>query len=681
MKKTFYTIILILMSYNSFAQNQILNENDIPKLNSIIKSLEEDVYEKNKTSVYESLPQANANCFLIVTSSPKEFVYALQNAENFQQLADQFPNLQIDKNLLIIKNIYTDYKKEKKLEIKSFEIKNNRNHLVSLKFSDSLNQNTIKYFYSSRTGKTKNTTTIFGFYLNNNFKSVSIPEKYADWLHYTDILVKPETKLFLGEEKSSSEGFSSTRTIIDSLVTYYELKTKKPPYKKEQDYISRSKDLDAWQSKKQLYADSLFKKDNQFKKLLNEALVYAEKNKVSNRDLEDFTSYLISKERALNLMRQNQQVGSGSYDNSPITQQKRIANLAAQTQNWEVFIQSFLNVMNDNVSRVANSNIASNARETYINELSKLDLDLNKILMGSNLRIEDTINNHYFSDGSKIAKAYASLDADYQQYFEKTIHEILSNKSMDAFNKLHFYNTYSYYQYFLEDSLKIKSVENNIANLIPLLPDEIKSRLENPNKQLQDLLHKEKKELDKFEISYSIIANVYSYSYAGDCWQADLVDKGTNGKIIYDLTMPIGEIITPLNNFLVKKNDLKSRVESHQFLQKILNTNKENQLYIEFTDDKSFANYRETVTSEIPKELASKLDFNDAISLYIMNAKRNYVRYVLLKNNNLLVLGIPKDFTLPGYSFEDLMTEKKDSFFSTSYKSFKLFNHKGKMLN
>lgn len=684
MKKTIYIFILTLISFNGYSQNQILNEKDIPKLNSIIKSLEEDVYKKNKTSVYESLPQATANYFKIITNKPNEFLNSLNYAENFEQLVKENPSLQIDRDLLIIKNVGVNYKKEKKIKVKSFEIGKSKNHLIEINYTDSLNNNKIKFLYSIHKEtqiKNKYASIIQGFYLNNNFKSVLIPEKYADWIQYTDIMVEPETKLFLGEDRPSSKGFDFTINIIDSLVSYYELKTNKPPYKKDQDYISQSKELDAWQSKKQVYADSLFKNDKQFKKILNKALKYAEKNKISNGDLEDFTAYLISKEKALNLMRQNQQVGSCSFDNNPITQQKRIANLAAQTQNWGVFIKSFLNVMNDKVSRVANSNIASEARETYINELLKLDLDLNKILMGSNLRIEDKINNHYFSDGRKIAKVYASLDADHQQYFENTIQEILSNKAMDAFNKLHFYNTYNYYQYFLNDSLEIKRVEKNIANLIPFLPDEIKSRIENPNKQLYDLLHKEKKELDKFEIKYSRIANIYSFSYGGDCWQAELVDKGTNGKIIYNLTMPIGEMITPLNNFLVKKSELKSRVENHQFLQKILNISKENNLHIEFTADKSFANYQKKITSEIPKELASKLDFNDAISLYIMNDKRNYVRYVLLKNNNLLVLGIPKYFTLPGYSFEDLITEKKDSFLSTSYKSFKLFNNKGEMLN
>ncbi|MGY0408048.1 MAG: hypothetical protein ACWIPJ_06800 [Polaribacter sp.] len=93
------------------------------------------------------------------------------------------------------------------------------------------------------------------------------------------------------------------------------------------------------------------------------------------------------------------------------------------------------------------------------------------------------------------------------------------------------------------------------------------------------------------------------------------------------------------------------------------------------------ANYKNKVTEEMPKDLTSALDFNNAISLYISFPNRKYVRFVLLNNGNLLTLNIPKGFELPGYKFEELMTKEEKSFLSTSYQSFKLFDEKGKMLN
>lgn len=680
MTKPFYILLSLLISGNVFCQNSIISGSDIPKLDSIINDLERN-YSKSETPNFYSLPQTSATYFEIITKAPNIFLTELKKADNLEQLKNKFKGLQVDNELLVVKNIYSDYKKEKKLEIKSFEIENNQNHGIKLSYSDSLNQNDIKHFYSSYTNKKDNITTIRGFYLNNEFKSIDIPKILSDWINYTDNIVKPETSIFYDNGDKSNEFRAYKRTIIDSLVNYYELKTNKPPYKKEQDFIIRRKELDEWQSKKEKFADSLYTNDRNFKNLLLGALDYAEINKVSNGDLEDFTAQLISRRRALELMRQNRQVGTCSFDNGPIVQQKRIASLASETQNWNVFIKSFLNIMNDNVSRNANSNIASNARKTYIEELAKLDINIDKILLGSNVRIDDTIKTHYFSDGSKIAKAYANLNSDKQEYFKNTTFEIIKDKEIDAFNKLHFYNTLKNYQYFVKDSIKKIQLEKDIGNLIPFLPKEIKSRIENPNKQLYDLLFREKRGLDSFDIKSSLIANVYSYSFDGDCWQAELIDKNSDGKIIYDLTMAIGEEITPLQNFIDKKNELKSRVEQHSFLQQIINQNGENQVYIKFTTDKSFANNRNRVTEDIPKELIDKLDFDNAISLYVSFPKRKYVRFVLLENGNILVLGIPKGFELLDYKFEELMTQEEKSFLSTSYKSFKLFDENGKMLN
>jgi len=333
------------------------------------------------------------------------------------------------------------------------------------------------------------------------------------------------------------------------------------------------------------------------------------------------------------------------------------------------------------VARVANSNIATNARKTYVEELRKLDLEIDKILLGSNLRIKDDTKKHYFSDGSKVAKAYANLSPDHQSYFENILEEILSNPSVDAFNKLHFYNTYNNYRYFLKDSLKQQQVKDNINQLIPLLPEVIKSRIENPNKQLYDLLYQEKEELDQFQIESSVISRIWSYSYGGECWMARLLDKGINETIGYSLTMPIGEEITPLKNFLDKKNELKSRVENHSFLQKIVNDKSESKLYISFTKDKSFANHRNKVIARLPKTLAAKLDFNNAISLYLSYPRLKQVRFILFANGELLVLRIPEGFEMLGFQFEDLNTDTEESIFKSSYESYKLFSVNGEMLN
>ncbi|WP_130733255.1 hypothetical protein [Flavobacterium sp. J27] len=676
MKNLKYFFFLVFFSNTLFSQEEIINEENISKLNTIIK-LKEKKYKKGLTPIFNAIPQATGSFFKIVIKKNDDFLSMLHKCKNIDELANKFPDLQIDKDLLLIKSNYTNYDKKKLLVINSFEIENNNSHSITMNFSDSLNNNSSNLFYVCYTNEKKNESVIQGFILNENFKIKKIPVKYADFIKYTDAIVKPETIIFFDNKK---ENLIHQKTILDSLVKYFEIKTNKPSYVKE-NYLLSMKDLQKWQSKQNFFSDSLFKIDNNFKILIEDALLYAESNKITNPYLEDFTAKFISKERALNLMRQNRLVGSCSYDNAPLFQQKRIATLAAQTYNWEIFIKSFLNVMNDNVARIANSSMASQRRGTYINELTKLNININKILIGSNFKINDTIEKHYFSDGNKIAKAYADLDSKYQNDFENAIVEIIMDKSIDDFNKLNFYNTFKSYSYYLKDSIRAKEVKIKIKNLVPFLSHVIKSRIENPNKQLYDLLHAERSELEKFQIKSSRIMDIRSTNYDGNCWIAKLIDKNSDGRIIYDLLMPINEKITPLKNFSSIKEEIKNKIDNHVFLQKILNSNTQNELHVSFVKNTFKTNKQEEVFKKLPLELSTKLDFENAISLYVSYPNGYDINYILLKNNNLLLLEIPKDFSLPGYNFEDLIIDKNNINRTVSNKCYKLFNLEGIMLN
>ncbi|PQJ20598.1 hypothetical protein [Tenacibaculum sp. SG-28] len=262
MTKSIYILLSLLISGNIFCQNSIISESDIPELDSIINYLEVN-YSQSETPNFYSLPQALATYFEIITKEPKNFLSELKKSENIKQLQNKFKGLQVDKDLLIIKNAYLNYKKEKKLQIKSFEIGKSQRHIIDsqnyeIEIFSNKKQNSRIYFssYQEKWSKHKESTIIKGFYLNQEFKSVAIPKKLSDWINYTDLIVKPETSIFYDNDDKSNEFKPYQRTIIDSLVNYYELKTEKPPYRKEQDYITRRYELNEWQSKKEKFADS-----------------------------------------------------------------------------------------------------------------------------------------------------------------------------------------------------------------------------------------------------------------------------------------------------------------------------------------------------------------------------------------------------------------------------------------
>lgn len=679
MKRILPIALFFAIHQASVSQETIIKDHTVPALNKIIDSLENDLIE-NDIPRFLSLPQTTGHYFNVKTAFPGDFINALKKGTPLDSLRVKFPNLQIDRDLLIIKNSYTLTNGEEKLEIKSFQIKFNNDHKITLEASDSLVNRNHEFYYSDYPVYESDLRNIRGFYLNENFVQQDIPEVYARWVNYTDHLVPSETRLFFNNNSDPYSHITVT-TPIDSLVTYFASITNQPVYDRNQNFESHRMLMDQWEEKRAARADSLFRMDPNFKNLLLEALDFAEKNQKSNGELEVFVAQLISKERALKLMRYNQQIGTCSFDNGPLEQQKRMARLAAEIPDWGVFIRSFLNVMNDNVSRVANSNIASEGRKTYIEELQKLDLDVKTLLFGSNMRIADTGNGYYFSDGGKVAKAFSVLKEADKDFFEATVESLIKDDRLDAFNKLHFHNTLSNYHYFLKDSPRKQEVAQKLERLTGFMPSPIRSRFQEPHKELKDLLSQERGKLEEFNILDSSIGNIYSYSYGGDCWMAEIQEKGGNPKLIYDLTMPIENSITPLSNFLKQKPELTKRIENHSFINQLLNTDPENKLYLKFTEDRSFYNFRNKVVRDIPEAAKENRDFKDAISFYISYPHRKYVRFILFANNDLMLLKIPKDYSIPNYSFEDLLSGTRKGFFSETYESYKIFNEEGEMLN
>ncbi|APU10247.1 hypothetical protein A5M85_08110 [Cellulophaga lytica] len=211
MKKSIYILLSLLISGNVFCQTSIISESDIPKLDSIIKHLEKN-YSQSETPNFYSLPQTSASYFKIITKAPNKFLTELKKSDNIEQLKNKFKGLQVDKDLLIIKNAYSNYKKEKKLQIKSFEIGKSQRHIIDsqnydIQFFLNEKQNIRMYFsvYQEKWGKHKESTIIKGFYLNDDLKLIAIPKQLSDWINYTDLIVKPETSIFYDNDDKSNE--------------------------------------------------------------------------------------------------------------------------------------------------------------------------------------------------------------------------------------------------------------------------------------------------------------------------------------------------------------------------------------------------------------------------------------------------------------------------------------------
>lgn len=677
MKNNLY-IYLFLLEIITVNAQQLNFEANITRLNQQIQIREGKILN-DPDRKYHSFPQTIAHSFKLVTENPEKLISRMHQIDNFELLLKEYPNLEVDFKLLLVRNTYTNYKEEKIIKFWTYQIGNNRAHGISLPFEEKWNKNNIKFVYRIyRTNKYREKTFINGFFLLENFKVINLPKKYTNYINYVDKIIEPEFNLFTSKRNSNSFGYQIIPEI-DSLTKYYERVTAKPKYNKKE-YKAYKLANDVWINKRTYFADSLYQNDSVFKKRLQLALDYALQKKVSNRDLEFFIGQLVSKPTALKLIRENPQVGTCSFDSSPRIQLIEMVKLASEISNWNIFIKASMSLLNDYASRDANSNIATNSRSTYINELEKLDLDIPKLLIGSSIRLSNSRRGHFNSVGNKIGQAFANTSDKNKVVFEKEVNNLITNKNIDFFNKLHFYNIYRHYQYFTTDSLQQQRIKNNINKLTDSLPYSISSRIKNPNKQLQNLLIRERELINNYEIKESTVADIISTMFNGHCWQTTLREKGSQNNIWFSLTMSLEDSITPFSSFLIKKDKMLQRVNNHNFLMKLQKNGDINGIYINFINNQSFVDYKKELIEDFPKELLSQINFNNSLHLYTKMEKGGHIKWILTQNNTLILLKIYKGLTLQNYSFKDLVTRTEEAFFGKTYYSYRGFDINGKII-
>ncbi|WP_335964670.1 hypothetical protein [Galbibacter sp. PAP.153] len=656
----------------------------IEKLNKKVDSINSS-FKTDEGEPFYSLPQTTGHYFELKTDNPDIFIKQLLKTTDFNTLIKTYKNLRTDFDLLIVKSSYEafDYKSKKdviKIDFNTYSIGNSQDKTISFTETDFKNKEfkNIIYKYTPKSNYAKK-GYIRGFYLLKDFNSQSIPQKYNNYIAYTDKYVNPSFNLFYNSEFTDRPSFHKFEvTIIDSLMTYFEKVTNKPTY--DQDNFEESMDaIYEWEEKRPLLNDSLKLYDKHYNKLLKEAIEYAKDSSVYNRDLIMLADTLINNKIALNLARNNQVAGSCSFDNSPNIQLMEMTILSAAIPNWDAFIHSSLSLLNDYTYRVANSSIASDERNTYINNLEKLNFDIVQLLLGSSYKIGNPKKGHYFSSSNKIGKAFANASKMNRQKFEDELFSILINTDIDTFNTLHFYNILKNYEYYLNK--KDIQLDNRFLLVTKDFPYSIKSRIENPDKELTDLLIREKELVKNYNIKESLIANISSSSFSGECWTAKIQNKKDKDSLYYDLTMSLEDSITPFLNFESQKEHIIQIVSQQNYLWELKERGYIKDFYINFTNDMSFTDYNNNITSEFPKKILKNINLDGAVSIYTVMKNDRYLNWIITQDFKLILLSAYKDMELLNYNAEDLITKTEDQFlFGKNYYSYRVFDKNGKII-
>jgi hypothetical protein len=147
---------------------------------------------------------------------------------------------------------------------------------------------------------------------------------------------------------------------------------------------------------------------------------------------------------------------------------QRIAILAAETANWEVFLRAHLNIMNDRFDRMSDGSYAWAKRETYIKELEVLDINVLDLLLGITLRMENPSKNHYYGSINRLGRALAETNKSAE--IEAKMLQMIADNTLDDYNRILIYYLFSNYNANIES--KEKQAENRIkltaaVNMLP----------------------------------------------------------------------------------------------------------------------------------------------------------------------------------------------------------------------
>lgn len=181
------------------------------------------------------------------------------------------------------------------------------------------------------------------------------------------------------------------------------------------------------------------------------------------------------KEKLLDEMRSTRVIGRCSQDDSPREHAVNIALLSAETNNWEIFIKAHLDILNDSFDRMSDGSYAWNRRKTYIREIEDLNIDVENLILGISLRIENPENNHYYGSINRIGRALA--ESKNRKEIEQEMLLIISDTELDLLNRLLIYFLYVNCNNHLTDDAVRRENTERLKTVINTFPEFIRDQL------------------------------------------------------------------------------------------------------------------------------------------------------------------------------------------------------------
>ncbi|MFY7909440.1 MAG: hypothetical protein ACOVO2_07810 [Emticicia sp.] len=461
--------------FSNYSNGLIYSDQTITQLRFIVDSLnlKFKICEPNK--LYLSKHQAKANFISLQNKNAKEAKKDIDANISYSDFIQKYKKAEVKTNVIILKSEYTNDDKIKRISFSSVCLDGKRGENIIFEEEIDKYQQPLKgkWVYEYLNQEEYSTEWILAFYILEEFTQQVLPFEYSRMIQYSDCMVDTSAQIFSETAKRSSIRFYNDESSkVENFIEYIHKSTNRPAYKIVKDQFEQEKiwkEQQQWATVRLTRVDSLQKNDKRFDLLLRDTFDEVITKGGTNDEFEEYVGRYLSKKKELELKRNRIVVGGCSQDVSPRIHAFNIAKLSAETANWNIFLRSHLNIMNDNFDRMSDGNYAWGQRKTYIKELEVLDIDVINLVFGICLQINNPSNNHYFGDVSRIGRAL-SESKDYDKV-EKKILQIIADKRLDNYNRIVFYYLFLHYNNNLNN--KERQSENNIklTKLMKTLPE------------------------------------------------------------------------------------------------------------------------------------------------------------------------------------------------------------------
>lgn len=412
---------------------------------------------------YLSLPQGNAHYVNIPDKQAKQLIKAKVAFEEYKK---KYPLSIKQKDSYIVQYQYENYKGVNMLEYSG--LPGSKTPSMTLKNTKANNKITGWIIKDD-----------VAFYLEN-LSSQTLSESYGRLIQYVDCMVDTTAQIFLPIAKGETYQSVTKGSAADQFLKWCAKFPDKPTYPDydendregyESLYNTYQKQYQQWDSLRLLVLDEKYLKSAFRKEQLSQALEEAVEFGNSDGMLEFYAGRYKSKKNALTLKRSRKVIGGCSMDDSPRIHASEICMLAAETYQWDIFLRSHLDIMNDRFERVSDGSYAWAGRQTYLKELEELGINAPDLLIGTCFRVKNIGNNHYYGSIGRIGRALAETSNG--AIVEETIFNVIGGNKIDLYNRLLFAFLFDHYNYNLDDKERSSRNEEKFNQLKKDLSNEI----------------------------------------------------------------------------------------------------------------------------------------------------------------------------------------------------------------